>query len=151
MAKSLKRLKKSLLESIITIFIWMFLIGMCVTLFIDNFESIVVIFVLGIIGLLLYAFFDTKKKRKQARERLLYLREKYKDERIVQKILNGEFWVGQKSWQLFDSLGEPVKIDRVALKTKKKETWKYRSLGSNRFALKIILENDVVVGWDEKG
>lgn len=93
-----------------------------------------------------YLMYQDQKKR----QRLNYLRERYKDEDTVQKIFNGYFWQGQSNFQLLDSLGEPVDVDRKVFKTKTKEIWKYNQLGANRFALRITLENDEVVGWDKK-
>jgi hypothetical protein len=51
---------------------------------------------------------------------------------------------------LLDSLGHPADIDEKVLKTKKKEIWKYHHMGGNRFGLRITLELNQVVGWDEK-
>jgi hypothetical protein len=52
--------------------------------------------------------------------------------------------------QLIDSIGRPVDIDRKIMKTKTKEVWKYNQTGRGRFALRIILEDGVVIGWDKK-
>lgn len=89
-------------------------------------------------------------KRNKKQKRLAYLRDKYKNESIVQKIYNGNFWVGQTTQQLTDSLGDPEGIDNKLLKTKVKEVWKYNRKGVNRFALKINIENGRVIGWDQK-
>ena len=64
--------------------------------------------------------------------------------------MNSEFWVGQTAQQLRESIGDPVDIDQKVLKTKKKEVWKYFPQGKRRYGLRITLENDEVVGWDEK-
>jgi len=76
--------------------------------------------------------------------------EKYQDDEIVQSIMNRSFWQGQTSEQLRDSLGNPVDIDEKILKTKKKEIWKYNPQGGNRFGLRITLDDDVVIGWEQK-
>ena len=96
--------------------------------------------------MILGALFQEMKKKK----RLEYLRGKYGDEKIVQLIFKGNFWVGQDSQQLVDSIGRPVDIDYKVLKTKKKEIWKYQPNGTNRYRLRITLDNDVVVGWEKK-
>lgn len=75
---------------------------------------------------------------------------KYKDEDLVDALLNETFWQGQTAEQLRDSLGEPLDIDQKVLKTKVKEVWKYEQTGKNRFGLKITLDDGVVVGWDQK-
>jgi hypothetical protein len=47
-------------------------------------------------------------------------------------------------------LGNPLDVDQKVLKTKKKEVWKYQPKGANRYALRVILENGLVVGWEQK-
>lgn len=89
-------------------------------------------------------------KRHKTLNQKQILRNKYKDERTVKKILQREIWKGETSEQLLDSLGTPEDIDQKILKTKKKEIWKYDQQGTNRFGLKITLENDIVVEWDKK-
>ncbi|MDW5264112.1 MULTISPECIES: hypothetical protein [Acidobacteriaceae] len=91
--------------------------------------------------------FGTKKKQKDIR--LAYLNEKYCDE-TLQRVLQGQLWQGQTAVQVIDSLGEPVAIDRNLLKTRKKEIWKYSPSGVNRYRLRVTLEEDRVVGWDQK-
>lgn len=86
-------------------------------------------------------------QQKWKRERLMA---KYCDEALVDKLMKGMFWQGQTEGQLLDSLGHPLDIDQKVLKTKTKEVWKYQETGKNRYALKIILENSEVVGWDQK-
>jgi len=78
------------------------------------------------------------------------LMRKYGDSDIVAKIMKGRFWQGQTEEQLLDSLGKPLNVEQKVLKNKTKETWKYNKTGKNRYALKVILENDKVVGWDQK-
>ena len=94
----------------------------------------------------LYTWYQNDKKQK----RLAYLRQKYGDEDIVQKIFNGYFWQGQTEAQLMDSLGPPVAVDNKLLKTKVREVWKYRQQGVNRFALRITVEDGYVSSWDQK-
>jgi hypothetical protein len=36
------------------------------------------------------------------------------------------------------------------LKTKRKAVWKYAHRGGNRYGLRITVENNAVVGWDER-
>jgi hypothetical protein len=91
-------------------------------------------------------WYQYNKKQK----RLTYLRDKYQDEELVQKIYSGYFWEGQTAEQLRDSLGTPEAVDNKLLKTKIKEIWKYNRQGVNRFALRITVENEYVVGWDKK-
>jgi len=86
----------------------------------------------------------------QRRKRLEYLRGKYNDETIVQRILQHTYWEGQTSEQLIDSLGSPVAVDRKLLKTRTGEIWKYNPHGTNRYGLRITLDAGNVVGWDQK-
>jgi hypothetical protein len=87
---------------------------------------------------------------RRVEERRSELLAKYGEEKIVDAIMRQSYWQGQTAEQLRDSLGNPADIDEKVLKTKKKEVWKYRHLGGNRFGLRITLEHEQVVGWDEK-
>ncbi len=100
--------------------------------------------VAGVIGFFIWYQSDKKKRR------LSYLRDKYEDEELVQKILQGYFWQGQSEEQLRDSLGAPIDVDHKVLKTKTREIWKYQHQGANRFGLRITVENGYVTGWDKK-
>jgi len=82
--------------------------------------------------------------------RKISLMEKYNDAETVKKILEKCFWQGQTSEQLLDSLGRPYDIGRKVMKSKTKEVWKYNRLSTNRYGLRITLEDDIVVGWDKK-
>ena len=75
---------------------------------------------------------------------------KYRDEELVEHLLEEKFWRGQTAEQLKDSLGAPLDVDQKVLKTKVKEVWKYEQTGKNRYALKITLDDGVVVSWDQK-
>ena len=86
--------------------------------------------------------------RKAARREAIYA--KYGHTEIAERIINKTVWVGESAAQLRDSLGAPVDTDERVLKTKRKETWKYAQRGKNRFGLRIVVENGLVVGWDEK-
>lgn len=91
-----------------------------------------------------------KQKDERARMRAESIRRKYGNTEIAAKIINQTVWTGETAEQLRDSLGPPADIDQKVLKTKKKEVWKYQETGYNRYALRITLDNDAVVGWDEK-
>ena len=121
------------------------LIGVGIVKFFENIGYLVPSVIVAVITAL-YFISKTIKKR----QRLSYLRERYKDEELVSNIFDGYFWQGQTAGQLIDSLGEPVEVDKKVLKTKKKEIWKYTHQGANRFGLRITLENDIVIGWDKK-
>ncbi len=86
----------------------------------------------------------------QKKRRMAYLIEKYGDETIVQHILQKHFWHGQTDQQLLDSLGNPLSVDRKSMATRRREVWKYNSRGRNRYALRITLDDGIVIGWDQK-
>ncbi|WP_280570586.1 hypothetical protein [Chromohalobacter sp. 296-RDG] len=102
--------------------------------------------VVVIAAIALYVFYQLAQTKKR-REALM---RKYGDENLVDALMNRTFWQGQTGEQLLDSLGKPHDIDQKLLKTKKKEVWKYNHQGFNRYGLRINLDNDQVVGWDQK-
>lgn len=87
------------------------------------------------------------QKAKRRRETLLA---KYIDPDLVERLMRRRFWVGMTAEQLLDSRGKPADIDEKVLKTKTKQTWKYQPTGVNRYALRIHLDDQVVIGWDDK-
>ena len=94
---------------------------------------------------------DLLGNRRRAQEaRLIFLRNKYGDEALAQKLMQGQYWVGQSSEQLRDALGPPVAVDDKLLKTIQREVWKYNQHGKNRYRLRITVEDSKVVGWDHK-
>lgn len=105
------------------------------------FLAIAVVILVGMV--IWYQMAKTKKRR----EALL---NKYQDKELVEALMRQTFWQGQSAGQLVDSLGRPHDIDQKLLKTKKKEVWKYDHQGGNRYGLRITLDDDLVVGWDQK-
>ena len=105
--------------------------------------ALITIIIAAIILFYSYKSAQTKKRREK-------LMEKYQDEALVNDLMEHSFWQGQTSYQLIDSLGNPKDVDKKILKTKKKEIWKYNHQGGNRYNLRITLDNDIVVGWDQK-
>lgn len=106
--------------------------------------ELLAIAIFTILGLMIWYKSVKKKKRRE----MLML--KYNDIDIVESVMNGEYWQGQTAIQLLDSLGYPHSEDKKVLKTKTSETWKYDHRGSNRYGLRVTLENDIVVGWNKK-
>lgn len=104
-----------------------------------------------------FRYGQMKKEGEQAEsikareERFAFLMKKYNDKETVQKIMNSEIWQGMNAEQVTDTLGKPTAIDQELMKTKRRETWKYYPRGQNRYDLKLVLENDVLVGWEKKG
>ncbi|OIQ72119.1 hypothetical protein GALL_462580 [mine drainage metagenome] len=141
MAKRTSKADAALIALVVVVGLPIFLVSKLV----DSMGWVVpIIVVVAIIGLAIWYQLDKKQKR------LEYLRSKYQDEEIVQKIVGGSIWQGQSEEQLKDAMGDPVSVDRTVLKTKTKEIWKYHQQGVNRFGLRITVENGYVVGWDKK-
>ncbi|MDP3008454.1 MAG: TerD family protein [Methylococcales bacterium] len=90
------------------------------------------------------------EQQRKADERRNALIAKHGSAEVADKIINKEFWQGQTKEQLKDSRGTPADVDQKVLKTKTKEIWKYTQIAANRYALKITLENNLVVGWEEQ-
>ena len=109
--------------------------------------DIIIIIVGAFIGLKILGIILDNRRRKARRKRLL---NKYSDINIVNRIMNGAIWQGQTVEQLFDSRGNPEDVDTKVLKSKTKEIWKYYQVRKGQFKLRVILENDVVIGWEEK-
>ena len=82
------------------------------------------------------------------REVLLF--RKYHDWMIVKAIMSQKVWMGMTREQLLDSRGQPADIDSKVYKSKTAETFKYNQIGKNRFRNRVTIENDSVVGWEEK-
>ncbi len=138
------------------------ILGIIVIIFVGIAELLetvgIVIPVIILVGCIGFYFYHKNRKSEQKallhdyyeKERHETLISKYKDEEVVNNIINEIVWQGETNEQLIDSLGKPKAIDNKLLKTKKKEIYKYYHQGANRYKLRITLENDVVVGWDNK-
>ncbi|RYH62357.1 MAG: DUF2845 domain-containing protein [Alcaligenaceae bacterium] len=116
--------------------------------------NLVLIGITGLALVIVLVLISRQKARKRRLEHEAWvdgLREKYKQETIVQRIVNSEIWDGQTEAQLIDSRGEPVARDEKVLKTKRREIWKYEELRKGQFALRITVDNGKVVGWEQKG
>src|SRR5688500_10490002 len=109
-------------------------------------EVLIGLLLVGVVAIVLVSGARTK----QAAARRAALLAKYRDERIVASIHATPVWIGQNREQQLDSVGRPHDVDQKVVKTKKKEIWKYGHKGGNRYLWRIKLENDSVIGWDEK-
>lgn len=67
----------------------------------------------------------------------------------AEAILAQRLWQGATAEMVVESLGQPLDIKERVLKSKTKHTYCYRQTAKNRYALKVHLENGLVVGWDE--
>lgn len=93
---------------------------------------------------------QAEARRQEQLAKKARLLEKYGDVAIVERIMSGTVWQGQSADQVRDSIGSPVDVDERVMKTKRREVWKYHHQGGNRYGLRITLEHDLVVGWEEK-
>ncbi len=100
--------------------------------------------IVAAMGLAAVISFLKKRARRQ------HLMEKYGDPQVVQKIIDKIVWQGMTVDQLIDSWGPPDDQEVAVLKTKTKKTWKYGMTGKNRFRQRVIVENDIVVGWQSR-
>lgn len=98
----------------------------------------------------IYKVISRANASKKAAARRGNLMAKYKDNEIVDSIISQSIWQGETAEQLWDSLGKPEDLDEKVLKTKKKEIWKYGHEGGNRYRFRITVENDIVVGWENR-
>ena len=131
-------------EGIVILVILVLVIGGIGTLI----ESIGLETLFTLLAIVIAAFFTARYLTNKAKRKLLM--NKYRDKELVDAIMKKTAWVGQTAEQLIDSFGKPQDIDQKVLKTKKKEIWKYQHKGGNRYGLRVILENDIVAGWEEK-
>lgn len=109
-----------------------------------------IILLLGIGIFYLLVAWIKKSIRRRFLERRAYLIEKYVDESLVDDIMDCTFWKGQSKEQLIDSIGHPDSEEKKVMRSKTKEIWKYNEFKKGQFSLKVSLEDDVVVGWDQK-
>lgn len=91
-----------------------------------------------------------ERERRDREERRDRLYAKYGRTTVAEDIIGRKIWVGESCDQLIDSLGPPDDTDEKVLKTKRKEILKYFHRGGNRYGLRVTLEDNAVVGWDEK-
>lgn len=106
-------------------------------------SNLILIITIGIGLKYIYVFI----RRVERREKLL---QKYKDEKIVNRMMSNEVWFSQTAGQLVDSIGPPEKVIDKMLVTKKKEIWKYYHKSGNRYGLWVTLVNDVVEDYNYK-
>ena len=110
----------------------------------------VVVIALVIVGAVWFKYSEKQKQLENQRRRIEYLRAKYGDEAAVDCIMRRILWKGETAQQLIDSLGNPLSVDIKMMATRKREVWKYQQIGRGRYALRITLDNDVVIEIDHK-
>lgn len=96
---------------------------------------------------------DEKKALEQCEreQRLQDLMNKYNDANVIEKIVNGEIWLGQTEKQLLDSLGQPEDTEQKISLKKTVEIWKYHpGVRSGTFKLRIHITNGFITKIDDK-
>ena len=106
--------------------------------------------VIAIVAFVLWKLVAFMANRYLDGKRRQQLTAKYNDAEVVDLIMSRSYWQGQTSEQLVESIGSPVDIDKKVLKSKTKETWKYHQVRKGQFGLRVMLEDNVVVGWEQK-
>ncbi|MBZ9732019.1 hypothetical protein LB534_12860 [Mesorhizobium sp. CA18] len=111
--------------------------------------SVFVLVVIGAGAAGLAGIVSAAKKSAQKKRRALLLA-KYGDEEIADWIMIRRIWQGMTFEQLIDSWGKPADMTERVYKTKVAHTLKYNQTGKNRYSDRVIVENGIVVGWDQK-
>jgi uncharacterized protein YxeA len=123
-------------------------IAVIVTAVIKFFENVGFMTLIIVIVVCVVAFFLYKAIRKQ--QKLSYLKKKYVNSRVVERMFSGVIWEGETAAQLVDSLGKPDAVDKRQSESLKKEIWKYGRRGGGRYNLIVDLENGLVINWEGK-
>ena len=128
---------------VIMIFFWIY------NFIMDSVESIGgwhnVLIIIMITFVVAYITHTIKQKLKYKK-----LLNKYNDQTIVENIMNKTLWQGETKEQVEDSLGYAQDVDEKVFKLKTRETWKYQHESGNRYRLRVFIENDIVVGWEQR-
>lgn len=85
---------------------------------------------------------------RRARRRALMT--KYGDAAIVERIMRRTVWEGMTVEQLTDSLGRPVAVDEKLTRRSTTRVYKYQRTGRGRYATRITVRDERVIGWDIK-
>ena len=123
-------------------------IAVIITAVIKFFENVGLLMLIIVIAACVVAFFLYKVFRKK--KKLSYLKKKYVNSRIVERMFNGVIWQGETAAQLMDSLGKPDAVDKRQSQSLKKEVWRYGRRGGGRYNLAVDLENGIVINWEGK-
>lgn len=70
------------------------------------------------------------------------------DEETARRVLDSELRIGDSREVVEAIFGEPEDVSERVMKSKTRHVLKYGRLNARSFAMKITLEDDVVVGWD---
>lgn len=82
-------------------------------------------------------------------KRLAELTDRFGAENAV-RIMNRQFWQGATQEMIVESQGKPVDIEERVLKTKTRHTFKYAEKRKGQFGLRVMFEDGICVGWEDK-
>lgn len=68
----------------------------------------------------------------------------------ARRVLNQTVALGDSKDFVLEAFGKPVDTDETVSKSKVKHTWKYMNTAKNIYKFKVMFENDIVVGWEDK-
>lgn len=114
--------------------------------------------VIGFPILFLVYRYKTRQKEKVYKQdrfeaKTQYLLDKFGDYAIVQRVLERDIQFGDSKEFVLEAFGNPSSVDIDTMKTKTKETWKYKKGNENRkdqYNIQIKFENGYIVGWEDK-
>lgn len=89
------------------------------------------------------------EEQRQRAARWSHLCGKYGED-MARRVWTGRLWLECPIDAMIEMLGPPAGVDEKVLKTKTKHTYKYRPTGVNRYDLRVFVEEDRVVGWEDK-
>lgn len=69
---------------------------------------------------------------------------------VADRIVRREIWQGMSAEMLTKSRGTPSDIDEKVLKTGTQHIYKYTQSGASRYALRVTLDDGVVVDWNDE-
>lgn len=102
--------------------------------------SLFPVLLMGVLAWLVAKLYGKAARRRRLVERF--------GEAAAKAILEHRFWQGATRDMMIESLGSPVDVKESVYKTKVKHTYCYQPVAKNRYALRLYLEDGVVVGWD---
>ncbi|HMI85675.1 MAG TPA: hypothetical protein VK550_16370 [Polyangiaceae bacterium] len=68
----------------------------------------------------------------------------------AEKIWAKKLWVGAPYAAVKAMFGDPLDVDEKVMKTRRTLTLKYFPKGTDRYGLRVFIEDDAVAGWEDK-
>jgi len=115
--------------------------------------GIIIFLVVAVISVIWHLSKESaEQSRKDEEERLRQemIEQAYANSPYKLDILNGSIRQGMTANMVVAAWGPPAAIDRKVLKTKTKEVLKYGPGPGRSFANKVMIEDGIVVGWEQR-